>query len=70
MVGAVAIVHSIACFMMIQRILESEVEGNSYSLVSLSFIAIWDMYLCIVNFLLAVKVEVKIKKTFGKIMVL
>lgn len=61
MVGAIAIIHSIACFLLIQRILESEVEGNTLSLISLSFISIWDMYLCIVNFMLAVKVEVKVK---------
>jgi len=58
MVGIVAIVHSFACFALIKKILENESEGNAFSLISLAFVAIWDMYLCIVNFLLAVKVEV------------
>ena len=62
MVGGIAIIHSISCFMMIQKIMENEIEGSSYSIISLSFVAIWDMYLCIVNFLFAVRFEVNNQK--------
>lgn len=58
MVGLIAIIHSFACFSLIRKVLENESEGSSFSLISLSFLSIWDMYLCIVHFLLAVRVEV------------
>lgn len=58
MLGIIAVLNAAACFSLIQKVMESENQGNTLSLISLSFAAVWDMYLCILNFLFAVQVEV------------
>jgi len=47
MVTGICVVHLYACIQIIKIIVENEADGKRFSLLSLGFMVIWDIYICL-----------------------
>lgn len=68
-----ALIHIFSAIQIIKRLIDNENNGNTviiiifdqfkflskFSIISISIVAIWDMYICIFNFLFSIKFDVR-----------